>query len=95
MTGKKVWTISDGFMSSTEKGGYVSHEAICVLNTTSSSRLNCKREIEIYLDRLKEQEIICEFDEELFAAVVDKITVYNDKLMFMFRDGTEMKYELK
>ena len=37
MIGKKVWTIADGFMSSTEKGGYVSHEAICVLNTTSKT----------------------------------------------------------
>lgn len=34
MTGKKVWTIADGFMSSTEKGNYVSHEAVCVLNTS-------------------------------------------------------------
>ena len=37
MIGKKVWTIADGFMSSTEKGSYVSHEAVCVLNTTSQT----------------------------------------------------------
>ena len=36
MIGKKIWTISDGFMSSTENGGYVSHEAVCVLNATQS-----------------------------------------------------------
>lgn len=37
MTGKKDWMISDGFMSSTSKGGYVSHEAICVLNITQET----------------------------------------------------------
>ena len=32
MTGKKIWVIPDGFMSDTQKGNYVSHEAVCVLN---------------------------------------------------------------
>lgn len=32
MYGKKVWMIADGYMSNTEKGDLVSHEAICVLN---------------------------------------------------------------
>ena len=32
MYGKNVWLIPDGFMSSTKKGDYVSHEAVCVLN---------------------------------------------------------------
>ncbi len=32
MYGKKVWMIPDGYMSNTEKGELVSHEAICVLN---------------------------------------------------------------
>lgn len=32
MYGKKVWMIADGYMSNTEKGNLVSHEAICVLN---------------------------------------------------------------
>ncbi len=30
--GKKVWLIADGFMSNTKIDGYVSHEAVCVLN---------------------------------------------------------------
>lgn len=33
MIGKTVWAIGDGFMSDTANGAYVSHEAICVLNT--------------------------------------------------------------
>lgn len=32
MIGKKIWTIADGYMSNTQKGDYVSHEAVCVLN---------------------------------------------------------------
>lgn len=32
MNGKKIWVIPDGFMSDTEIKGYVSHEAVCVLN---------------------------------------------------------------
>ena len=35
MPGKKVWYIPDGFMNHTENGNFVSHEAICVLNTLS------------------------------------------------------------
>ncbi len=34
--GKQLWAIGDGFMSSTAKGDYVSHEAVCVLNTTDT-----------------------------------------------------------
>ena len=32
MYGKKVWVIPDGFMSDSEIEGFVSHEAVCVLN---------------------------------------------------------------
>lgn len=32
MCGKNVWLVPDGYMSDTEKGDFVSHEAICVLN---------------------------------------------------------------
>lgn len=31
-TGKKLWVIPDGFMSDTQNGRFVSHEAVCVLN---------------------------------------------------------------
>ena len=36
MYGKKVWMIPDGYMSDTEKGELVSHEAICVLNLSGA-----------------------------------------------------------
>ena len=37
MQGKKSWIIADGYMSDTEKGGLVSHEAICVLNLSGET----------------------------------------------------------
>ena len=36
-----------------------------------------------------------EFDEKLWHAVVDKVTVYNDdRLVFSLKDGTEITIEL-
>ena len=36
-----------------------------------------------------------EFDEKLWHAVVDHVTVYNDdRLVFSLKDGTEIKIEL-
>ena len=36
-----------------------------------------------------------EFDEKLWHAVVDKVTVYNDdRLVFSWKDGTEITIEL-
>ena len=32
MYGKNVWLVPDGYMSDTQKGDLISHEAICVLN---------------------------------------------------------------
>ena len=58
-------------------------------------QLDNKRETEIYLSHIKAQNTISSFDEELFNAVVEKITANNDKLVFTFRDGTEREYETK
>ena len=35
--GKKQWLIADGYMSNTENGDYVSHEAVCVLSLTDET----------------------------------------------------------
>jgi hypothetical protein len=36
-----------------------------------------------------------EFDEKLWHAVVDKVTVYNDdRLVYSLKDGTEITVEL-
>ena len=33
------------------------------------------------------------FDEQLFIRTVEQITVFHDKLVFVFRDGTEIPVE--
>lgn len=33
MHGKKTWLVPDGYMNPTKNGDFVSHEAICALNT--------------------------------------------------------------
>ena len=35
--GKTRWLIPDGYMSDTEKGDFVSHEAVCVLNLSGET----------------------------------------------------------
>ena len=37
MYGKNVWMVPDGYMSDTACGGFVSHEAICVLNLSGAT----------------------------------------------------------
>lgn len=37
MFGKTLWAVGDGFMSDTQSGGFVSHEAICVLNVSGET----------------------------------------------------------
>ena len=72
MTGKKSWIISDGFMSETEKGKYVSHEAVCVLNLSGET---ANIDISIYFeDRapLKNFKAVCE-NERTNHIRLDKI----------------------
>lgn len=45
--GKTEWIIPDGFMSDTESGNYVSHEAVCVLNLNNEC---AEVEISIYFE---------------------------------------------
>ena len=41
MHGKKVWLIPDGFLPEDSSGKFVSHEAVCVLNTgDEEARIN-------------------------------------------------------
>ena len=48
----------------------------------------CKDFIEI----LKQNIILQNFDEHLFNSMVEKILVFEDKLIFQFKDGTEREY---
>ena len=35
--GKRQWLIADGYMSDTQNGDFVSHEAVCVLNLSGET----------------------------------------------------------
>lgn len=76
MTGKKIWTIGDGYMSDTVCGEFNSHESVCVLNISGkTANIN----ITIYFeDRppLKGFKAVCE-NERTNHIRLDKIT--NDK----------------
>ena len=39
---------------------------------------------------LKNAEPLVSFDEQLFIRTVEQITVFPDKLVFVFKDGTEI-----
>ncbi len=58
-------------------------------------RIAKKTKISLFLKELASQEeLVAEFDEELWYATVDHVAVYEDKRMvFTFRDGT--KTEIK
>ena len=46
------------------------------------------------MSELKSAEQLVSFDEQLFVRTVEQITVFPDKLVFVFRDGTKsLDYE--
>ena len=45
--GKKQWLIADGYMSDTQNGDFVSHEAVCVLNLSEGT---VRISITVYLE---------------------------------------------
>ena len=47
-----------------------------------------------FIGKLKQNTILQTFDEELFNSMVEKISVFEDKLIFEFKDGTEREYML-
>ena len=42
---------------------------------------------------LKNAEQLVSFDEQMFIRTVERITVFPDKLVFVFKDGTETPVE--
>ncbi|MFW6257072.1 MAG: sensory rhodopsin transducer [Bacillota bacterium] len=71
--GKKVWLIPDGFLPEKSNGDFVSHEAVCVLNT---GQKNAHLELTIYFeDRepLKDFHVECA-KERTNHIRLDKIT---------------------
>lgn len=47
-----------------------------------------------YLNTIKQSEVLQEFSEEIFYSLVDRVTVYNGKLKFTFKNDMIKEYEL-
>ena len=45
------------------------------------------------MSELKSAEQLVSFDEQMFIRTVEQITVFPDKLVFVFKDGTEIPVE--
>ena len=58
-----------------------------------SDKLFRKRKLEAFMCELKNAERLVFFDEQLFVRTVEQITVFSDKLVFVFKDGTEIPVE--
>ena len=58
-----------------------------------ADKLFRKRKLEAFMCELKNAEQLVSFDEQLFIRTVEQITVFPDKLVFMFKDGTEIPVE--
>ncbi|WP_294749830.1 recombinase family protein [uncultured Ruminococcus sp.] len=69
---------------------------ISELNTEIAAIKAQQEKIAIYLDALKaDDRIIEEFNEDLWYAFVDKITIYADnQLSFQFKDGSDMSISI-
>ena len=58
-----------------------------------ADKLFRKRKLEAFVSELKNAERLVSFDEQLFIRTVEQITVFPDKLVFVFKDGTEIPVE--
>ena len=45
------------------------------------------------MSELKNAEQLVSFDEQMFIRTVEQITVFPNKLVFVFKDGTEIPVE--
>ena len=75
-------------------------EKVSTLKAQLAAKAGRKRNLEAFMDKLREKDIPASFDEHTFAAVVDQVAVYPGegknakKLAFRFRDGTEIAINL-
>ena len=58
-----------------------------------ADKLFRKRKREAFMSELKNTEQLVSFDEQLFIRAVEQVTVFPDKLVFVFKDGTEIPVE--
>ena len=58
-----------------------------------ADKLFRKRKLEAFTCELESAEQLIYFDEQLFIRTAEQITVFPDKLVFVFKDGTEIPVE--
>jgi len=64
-------------------------ERIAGVDREILSKKQRRAQTEQIMNRLREGEWIGDFDEGMFGALVDRVTVYTGKLVFRLKDGTE------
>ena len=59
-----------------------------------ATRENVRKQTEAIEEFVREQKVeVAEYDEALVSKLLDKITVYDDKMIFKFKSGLEMEVE--
>ena len=58
-----------------------------------ADKLFRKRKLEAFVSELKSAEQLVSFDEQMFIRTAEQITVFSDKLVFVFKDDTEIPVE--
>lgn len=70
-------------------------EKIHCIEAQKDDKMDRRRQIEIFLRTLEQQEECLDFDPYTFVALVDKVAVGQDrKLEFIFRNGIKYEYEI-
>lgn len=60
------------------------------LKTKKADRLLRKNKLQALMGRLRGSEQLAAFDEGMFLGLTETVRVYPDRLVFVFRDGTEI-----
>ena len=60
------------------------------LKTKKADRLLRKNKLQAFMGRLRESEHLTAFDEGMFLGLTETVRVCPDRLVFVFRDGTEI-----
>ena len=60
------------------------------LKTKKADRLLRRNKLQAFMGRLRASEQLEAFDEGMFLSLTETVRVYPDKLVFVFRDVTEI-----
>ena len=62
---------------------------MCSINTAMKQRLD---ELEVFLDEC--QELVTDYDEGMVLRLIERITVFDDRLAFEFKCGLETEVQM-